>query len=151
MKANTQTAYLATAPKKCAACKFIERAPATTAPEIPSETIAAITNTKAATITFGKNPSTSSFKKSVTSFKPTRFNDGSKKTTTTNHFATCPIKYPVSRVIPALLKKSSAPIDLKRLSILRALKTCSIARATTLPKSQPTTKKTTAKTSLGVN
>ena len=69
----------------------------------------------------------------------------------TNHFTTCPIKYPVSRVIPAFRKKLSIPIEAKSLSTLRALITCSRARAIIDPKTQPTTKKIIARTIFGVN
>src|SRR3989344_4773226 len=151
MKANPQTAYLATAPSIFADFRFMDFAVARTVLERPSETIAAIIKTKAAIMTFGKYPSTLSFKKEETSYKPTKLREGRRKTIITNHFTTSPTKCPVFRLTPALRKKFSAPIDLKRLSILRLSNTCSMARAIKEPKTQPTTKKTTATISFGAN
>src|SRR3989338_9577831 len=151
MMAKTQTAYLAIAASICADLKLMALPVASTALERASETTAAIIRTKAAMITCGRNPRTLSFKKAETSYKPTRFRDGRRKTIITNHFTTSPTKCPVFRLTPALRKKFSAPIDLKRLSILRLSNTCSMARAIKEPKTQPTTKKTTATISFGAN
>src|SRR3989344_6818409 len=151
MKAKTQTAYFATAPSILAELKFIDFAVAVAVLERASETTVAIIKIKAATITLGKNPSTSYCKKSLMLLKPPKSSEGIRKTTTTNHFTTCPTKSPEFRFIPALLRVSSAPIDLKRLSTFKELKTCSRARATTLPKSQPIINNTTATINLGVN
>ena len=65
MKANTQTVYLTREPSIFVDLRFIARDPAITVLERKSATIVAIINTKAATTTLGKNPSTSSFKKNL--------------------------------------------------------------------------------------
>src|SRR3989344_4528103 len=151
MIAKTQTAYLAIAASMCADLKLMALAVASTALERASETTAAIIRTKAAMITWGRNPRTLSFKKAETSYKPTRFRDGRRKTIITNHFTTSPTKCPELRFTPAFLRKFSTPRDRKRLSILRLSNTCLIALESKEPKTQPITKKTIAITSFGVN
>src|SRR3989338_6975219 len=133
----------------------MERDPEAMNLERPSDTKAAMISTKAAIITCGKYPRTSFCRNRDTPFwsppGKTKLSEGSRKTIITNHLTTWPIKYPEFRFIPAFLKKPSAPIDLSRLSIFRLPNTCSTAFAIKEPKNQPTTKKTIATTSLGVN
>ena len=95
----------------CAERKFIDFALATSARETPSEITVATIKTKAATITRGKNPSTSSLKNPPIESSPTYESEGRRNMITTNHFITCPMKYPLFNEIPAFLNKSSAPTD----------------------------------------
>src|SRR3989338_4282458 len=112
---------------------------------------AATTNIIAATNTFGRYPSTSSFRKSVTLVKPSTSTVAVRNTTMTNHFTSAPINTPTSNLIPALSIGSSTPRDCRALSIFSERRICS----TTFPKAcaitQPTTKITTDATNRGAN
>ena len=89
MKAKIQTAYFAIVPSIFAERRFNAFDPAFTALDKASATTVAIIKINAATIIFGKNPSTSSVKKEEMYVKPTKLSEGNKKMIIINHFAIC--------------------------------------------------------------
>src|SRR3989338_463329 len=127
--AKAQMDHLVNPPKK-----WVEGAPAALAEPTTILCIAwaikaATTKIKAATMTLGKYPRTTFFKKSFTWLRPSMSKEAIRKTIAKNHLTSPPRKWPELRVNPPLWSISSTPTDWKTLSTFNEL----IILSTNLP------------------